>query len=327
MSTQPTQVTEPIKLQSCEPQLNRFRAEVLNGLRKPQKELPSKYFYDEHGSELFDRICELDEYYVTRTETAIMEQHAGEMADLLGPNVLLIEYGSGNSAKTRILLDHLHQPAGYVPIDISEQPLMYAAKAISADYPDLEVYPVHADYTTVFEIPDIQKPVARKVVYFPGSTIGNFEPMPAKQVLERVAQVCGPDGILMIGIDLKKDPALLHAAYNDREGVSAAFNLNLLARINRELGANFQVDNFNHYAFYNPREGRMEMHLLSNQEQVVTLGYITLPFAKGESIWTESSYKYNLNEFAELAATAGFNTEHVWFDSQCWFGVLCCRLL
>lgn len=305
---------------------NRFRAEVLSGLKKPQKELPPKYFYDERGSQLFERITTLDEYYPTRIELAIMEKYADEMTALLGPNVLVIEYGSGSSTKTRILLNHLERPAAYMPIDISREQLQLAAQALETDYPELEVIPICADYSGVFQLPEVQKPVSRRVVYFPGSTIGNFEPRPAQQFLERVAGVCGPNGLLIIGIDLKKDPVVLHHAYNDREGVTADFNLNLLTRINRELGANFKLERFKHYAFYNPPEGRVEMHLVSTQEQVVELADLSIPFQNGESIWTESSYKYNLDEFSELAASAGFKTEQAWFDEQRWFAVVCCSV-
>jgi dimethylhistidine N-methyltransferase len=290
-------------------------------LRKSQKELPSKYFYDEQGSCLFERICTLEEYYIPRTEVAIMEAYAEEIAALLGPNVLLIEYGNGNSTKTRILLDHLRQPAAYVPIDISRGQLLHTAKELVSDYPSLEVLPVCADFTSGFELPVADKPPAHKVAYFSGSTIGNFDPVPAKQLLERIGGVCGPGGGLLIGVDLKKDPGVLHRAYNDHEGITAAFNLNLLERINRELNCDFQLEWFEHYAFYNPREGRVEMHLVSLRDQTVHLDNVTIPFAKGESIWTESSYKFNLDEFEQMAAAAGFKVEHIWMDEQQWFSV------
>ncbi len=310
-----------IHLHDVTPGQERFCAEVLNGLRKPQKELPSKYFYDERGSYLFERICALDEYYIPRTEVAIMETYIEEMVELLGPDVLLIEYGSGNSTKTRILLDHLCPLAAYVPIDISREQLLRATGALLSDYSGLEVFPVCADYTSGFELPVLNRPNCRQVVYFPGSTIGNFDPVPAKHFLEHVASVCGPDGGLLIGVDLKKDPDVLHRAYNDRQGVTAAFNLNLLERINRELNCDFQVEWFQHYAFYNPWEGRVEMHLVSLRDQTVWLDNVAIPFAKGESIWTESSYKFNLDEFQQMAAAAGFKVEHVWTDERQWFSV------
>jgi dimethylhistidine N-methyltransferase len=309
------------RLTDFEPELGSFREEVLQGLRKAQKELPSKFFYDERGSELFEQISALDEYYLTRVELGIMRDHAGEMAHLLGSQCLLIEYGSGSSTKTRLLLDHLRQPAAYVPIDISKEHLIQAAMALDAAYPDLEVLPVCADYTTDFALPVPTTPAVRRVVYYPGSTIGNFDREPALRFLRHIAQVCGPGGGLLIGVDLRKDPVKLHHAYNDWEGVTAAFNLNLLARINRELGADFQLDRFRHYAFYNPREGRVEMHLVSLANQTVHVGEAKFTFEIGESIWTESSYKYRLTEFAAMAGAAGFAVEQVWTDPQGLFSV------
>ncbi len=310
-----------LRLHNFKPGKSRFLAEVLNGLRKPQKELPSKYFYDEHGSHLFERICTLDEYYISRTEASIMEAHVKEMAELVGPRVLLIEYGSGDCTKVRILLDHLHDPVAYVPIDISQEQLLRVTRDIASSYPRLEVLPVYADYTSGFELPVPKRPNERKMVYFPGSTISNFDPIPAKHFLEHIASVCGQGGALLIGVDLKKDPVVLHRAYNDSQGVTAAFNLNLLKRINRELNCDFQVEWFEHYAFYNPREGRIEMHLVSLREQTVHLNNISIPFARGESVWTESSYKFNFDEFAEMAAAAGFKVGQVWTDEKQWFSV------
>ena len=298
-----------------------FRAEVLNCLQKPQKELPSKYFYDDKGSRLFERICTLNEYYIPRTEAAIMDAYMGEIVELLGPGVLLVEYGSGDCKKVRPLLEHLHDPVAYVPIDISREQLLRVAKELNSAYPSLEVLPVCADYTSGFELPNPKRLCKRTVVYFPGSTISNFDPVPAKHFLEHIAEVCGVGGALLIGVDLKKDPAILCRAYNDSQGITAAFNLNLLERINRELECDFRLDFFTHYAFYNPQEGRIEMHLISSREQVVHIGNITIPFTKGESIWTESSYKFNLDEFAQMAAAAGFRVEQVWTDEQQWFSV------
>jgi L-histidine Nalpha-methyltransferase len=310
-----------LRLADFEPELGSFREEVLCGLGKPQKELPSKFFYDEQGSQLFEQICALDEYYPTRIELGIMRDHAGEMAAVLGQQCLLVEYGSGSSTKTRLLLDHLLQPAAYVPIDISKEHLIQAAMALAAAYPELEVLPVCADYTTDFELPMPTAPAARRVVYYPGSTIGNFDREPALRFLRHIAGVCGQGGGLLIGADLRKDPGKLHHAYNDWEGVTAAFNLNLLVRINRELGADFQLDRFRHYAFYNPREGRVEMHLVSLSKQSVHVGEAAFSFEIGESIWTESSYKYRLDEFAAMAGAAGFAVEQVWMDPQELFSV------
>ncbi len=281
----------------------------------------SKYFYHERASQLFKQICALDEYYLARTELGIMRDHAGEMAEVLGQQYLLVEYGSGSSTKMRLLLAHLRQPAAYVPIDISREHLLQAALALAAAYPDLEVLPVCADYTTDFELPVPTTPAAHRVVYYPGPTIGNFDREPALRFLRRIAQVCGPGGGLLIGVDLRKDPVKLHHAYNDWEGVTAAFNLNLLARINRELGADFRLDRFRHYAFYNPREGGVETHLVSLANQIVHVGDAEFSFEIGERIWTESSYKYRLDEFAHLAGAAGFTVEQVLTDPQGLFSV------
>jgi dimethylhistidine N-methyltransferase len=310
-----------IQLHNSNPERDHFHEEVLSGLQKPQKELPSKYFYDERGSHLFERICALDEYYIPCTEASIMQAHIEEMAELIGPHALLIEYGSGNCRKVRTLLDHLHDPAAYVPIDISWEQLLHVTKELASDYPTLEVLPVCADYTSNFELPDPKRRFNHVVIYFPGSTIGNFDPVPAKRFLEHIATVCGSDGALLIGVDLKKDATVLHRAYNDREGITAAFNLNLLQRINHELNCDFQLDSFEHCAFYNPREGRIEMHLVSQRDQAVHLDNVSIHFAKGESIWTESSYKFDLDEFARIAAAAGFKVEQVWTDERQWFSV------
>ena len=310
-----------IELHDLKPSRDRFLAEVLSGLQKSPKELPSKYFYDELGSSLFERICALDEYYIPRVESAIMEDHIEEMTELLGPRVILIEFGSGNCAKTRILLEHLQELSAYVPVDISREQLLRVTEDLASDYPALEVLPVCADYTCQFDLPAPRQPVNRVVAYFAGSNIGNFDPVPAQHFLEHIAGVCGVGGGLLIGVDLKKDPRVLHRAYNDSQGVTAAFNLNLLKRINRELNCDFQTDWFEHYAFYNPREGRVEMHLVSLKEQSIHLDNVTIFFTKGESIWTESSYKFTLNEFEQLAASAGFKVEHVWTDEKRWFSI------
>ncbi|MCK5124337.1 MAG: L-histidine N(alpha)-methyltransferase [Dehalococcoidia bacterium] len=303
------------------PGLESFLAEVLIGLRKPQKELPSKYFYDERGSQLFERICELKEYYITGIEASIMRSHIKEIVELIGPHVLVIEHGCGNCEKVRFLMNHLHDPVAFIPIDISQEQLVQVAKELDSIFPQLQVLPVCADYTSNFELPIPKRESKRTVVYFPGSTIGNFDPMPARHFLEHVANLCGSDGALLTGVDLKKDPAVLHDAYNDSQGVTAAFNLNLLERINRELGCDFQLDAFEHYAFYNPRESRVEMHLISQKNQAVHVDGETISFTRGESIWTESSYKYDLDEFEQIAAVAGFRVERVWVDEREWFSV------
>jgi dimethylhistidine N-methyltransferase len=299
----------------------RFLAEVISGLRKPQKELPSKYFYDERGSALFERICTLGEYYIPGTEASIMEANIEEMVELIGPRVQLIEYGSGDCTKVRLLLDHLRDVVAYLPIDISQEQLVRESEDLASQYPDLEILPVCADYTSDFRLPEPKRWSERTVVYFPGSTIGNFDPIPAKKFLEHIAGVCEVGGGLLIGVDLKKDPVILHRAYNDSKGVTAAFNLNLLRRINNELDADFETDAFEHSAFYNPKEGRVEMHLISLKEQVVHIADHSIYFAPGESIWTESSYKFSPDEFEQLAATAGFRVKQVWTDKRQMFSV------
>jgi dimethylhistidine N-methyltransferase len=296
--------------------------EVLDGLLAPRKRLPCKYFYDEEGSALFDRICDLPEYYLTRTEMGIMRGHAGEIARRIGPGCQLVELGSGSSVKTRLLLDALPDVAAYVPVDISGEHLRRSAARLAAAYPNVEVLPVCADYTREFAIPaPSARPAHARVAYFPGSTVGNFEPAEARAFLQRVAALVGPGGGLLIGFDLKKDPALLHAAYNDAAGVTAAFNLNLLARLNRELGADFDVGQFRHYAFYQPGAGRIEMHLVSERAQLVRVNGDRIPIGRGESIHTECSYKYTPAEFDRLARAAGFEPAGRWTDPREWFCV------
>ncbi|MGB1274615.1 MAG: L-histidine N(alpha)-methyltransferase, partial [Nannocystaceae bacterium] len=280
--------------------------EVLAGLNQTRRRLPSKYFYDRRGSELFDRICELPEYYLTRTEIGIMRAHAAEMAACIGNDSLLIEYGSGSSLKIRLLLDQLTERdglAGYAPVDVSRAHLMNASDAIVADYPKLAVHPICADFTNPFTLP-VAAETARRVVYFPGSTIGNFPAPAAIALLSQIAgQIAGQGGAL-IGIDLQKPDAILHAAYNDVQGVTADFNLNILTHINRAVGANFDIENFAHRAFYNAERGCMEMHLVSLREQVVTVAGQRVTLAAGETIHTEDSHKYTIAGFTELAAQA-----------------------
>jgi dimethylhistidine N-methyltransferase len=312
-----------ITLLDFEPAVDDVRAEVIAGLASARKTLPCKLFYDERGSQLFDEICRCREYYPTRTELAIMRRHGHEMAEVMGARTLLVEYGSGSSLKTRVLLDHLNRAAGYVPIDISRNYLMHAARALAASYPQIPIRPVCADYTRPFWLPsfDDESP-ARVVAYFPGSTIGNFEPEQALAFLKSVRTTCGRGSGLLIGVDLKKDPARLHSAYNDAAGVTAAFNLNILRRINHDTGSNFDESGFAHYAFYNPDLSRVEMHLISCRSQQVDLGAgQRFGFDQGESIHTESCHKYTLDTFAALAASAGYRRQAVWTDSLKWFSV------
>jgi dimethylhistidine N-methyltransferase len=298
-----------------------FTREALAGLRRTPKELPCKYFYDENGSRLFDRICELEEYYPTRTELGILESHAAEMADALGPRCLLIEYGSGSSLKTRLLLKRLDRPAAYMPVDISREHLQRSADRLARLFPCLDVQPVCADFTVPMSLPRTRLSPTRRVVYFPGSTIGNFSPDEAESLLCGIAELCGPGGGLLIGVDLKKDRRILEPAYNDALGVTAAFNRNLLVRMNRELGCDFAVERFGHHAFYDEAHGRIEMHLVAETEQGVHVGGETVHIAAGESIRTECSYKWDLKGFAVLAGAAGLKVERVWTDPRRLFSV------
>jgi len=314
-------MSRPFGFRDFEPDVEDLIQEVLDGLEGSVKKLPCKLFYDEQGSRLFEQICELDEYYPTRTETAIMKAHVTEIAPLIGEGSMMIEYGSGNSEKTRILLDHLPGLAAYVPIDISREHLMRSPADIASTYPGLDVLPVCADYTDHFELPQYSKPVSRRVVYFPGSTIGNFDRHEAIDFLKRIAKVCSPNGGLLIGVDLKKDPAILNLAYHDPAGVTAAFNLNILARLNRELGTDFQLDQFRHHAFYNESIGRIEMHLVSLANQTIHLNGNRIYLKAGERIWTESSYKFTVEEFEAIAGVAGFKLRNVWTDKDRLFSV------
>lgn len=294
--------------------------EVAVGLKKPQKELPCKFFYDEKGSALFDRICELEEYYPTRTELDIMSRNVGRITESLGPEVLLIELGSGSSIKTHLLLDHLQRQAGYIPVDISAEHLEQSVNRLQADYPALPIVPLAADYTRPLDLPEWKGSYRRKVIYFPGSTVGNFTPEQARAFLIRMARIAGTGGGLLIGVDLKKDLNVLHAAYNDREGVTAAFNLNILAHLNRRLGLTFDLKQWSHQAFYNSVHGRIEMHLVSRVAQQVHVDGSTIHFAAGETILTEYSYKYSIREVARLVSGI-FDVQRVWTDVKEYFSV------
>jgi dimethylhistidine N-methyltransferase len=298
-----------------------FLADVLAGLSRSQKEIPCKWLYDARGSHLFERICELEEYYPTRTELGIMETDVRAMAALLGPDCALVEYGSGSSLKTRLLLQHLARPAAYVPVDISAPALTAATSRLARAFPMLRILPVCADFTSPVELPLAGLGAARRAVYFPGSTIGNFHKADVVTFLREVAHQCGRGGGLLIGVDLRKERPVLERAYDDARGVTAAFDLNLLVRANRELGADFRLDRFRHEARYDDRHGRIEMHLVATVSHIAAVGGQTFAFAEGESIWTESSYKYGVNEFAALAALAGWRREAIWTDERAWFSV------
>lgn len=296
--------------------------DVVGGLSLPQKTLPSKYFYDERGSQLFDDICELEEYYVTRAESLLMTENVGEIASVIGPEALLIEYGSGSSQKTRLLLKNLDGPVGYVPIDISGDYLSEVGLSLQADFPGIEIMPLPADFTGQFELPTPSMSERKRVVYFPGSTIGNFQPFEAQSLLAGMADLAGPDGGVLIGIDLDKDRDLLRAAYNDSAGVTAQFNLNVLTRINRDLGASFDVSNFRHEAIYNEDTSCIEMHLVSEGHQIVDVCNYSFEFKANETILTEYSHKYSPGSFAKLAGEAGLAVKRQWTDENGMFAVL-----
>jgi dimethylhistidine N-methyltransferase len=284
------------------------------------RRIPSKYLYDAKGSELFEQICDLDEYYLTRTETAILREHAADMASLFGVGAVLVEYGSGGSTKTRVLLDRMRDLSAYVPIDISREHLTQAAATLRERYPSLPIHPVCADYTADYELPPLV-PAGRRVIFFSGSTIGNLTRPEADAFLAHAASVGGEGAGLLIGVDLHKDSQRLEAAYDDSEGVSARFALNLLDRINRELGANFRRERFRYVARYDTDEMRIEMALVSDCDQDVVIGERRFEFAAGEEILTEYSHKYTLESFAEIARSAGLSVTRVWMDEERLFSI------
>ena len=297
-----------------------FMDAVLDGLAKSQKELPCKFFYDERGSQLFDQICELDEYYPTRTELALLEDRAEEISTLIGHGAALVEFGCGSLQKVRILLEALDEPAAFIPIDISKEHLIASAQDLASQFPALRIEPVVADYTQPLQLPDLEH-APKRVGFFPGSTVGNFTRDEAVAFLKVVADIVGEGGELLIGVDLKKDEAILNAAYNDREGVTAAFNLNILHRINAELGADFDLSAFSHKAFYSADMGRIEMHIESLKDQQVKINGSTIGFSEGETIHTENSHKYGVEEFKSHAFRAGFESICTWTDNDDLFSV------
>ena len=299
-----------------------FLAEVLNGLTSLPRTLPCKFFYDERGADLFQRICELPEYYITRTETELLRRYVPEIAESIGPNAALIGFGTGAGIKTRMLLEHLQNPIAYIPVDISKQRLVDSAIELSHAMPALEILPVCADYLQELQFPKPLRKPDHMAVFFPGSTIGNLEPPVAADFLRKVCQLCGKSGGLIIGVDLQKSRQVLEAAYNDSAGITAEFNLNLLVRANRELGADFDLARWKHRAVYNEKEGRIEMHLVSEGEQTVHVGGCEFVFADGEKIVTEFSYKHTVEGFAHLAASAGFReASRVWTDPHRLFAI------
>ena len=298
--------------------------EIKSGLSRFQKTLPAKLFYDETGSKLFDQICDLDEYYLTRTELKILNDNISGIEKIFPENTLLIEFGSGSSLKTRILLKGINKISGYIPIDISEEHLLRTAGELISEFPDLQIYSLAADYMGEFEFPDILNNIENRVVFFPGSTIGNLEPEEAKEFFKDLVDRCGNKCSVLIGIDLVKDITLLEAAYNDNADITAEFNLNILRRLNREFGYGFDLTKFKHRAFFNSTESRIEMHLVSTAEQIVSNYHKEFRFKKGESIITEYSYKYTIEKFSDIISDY-FNIEKIWMDDNKYFGVLFLR--
>ena len=277
---------------------------LIAGLRQPQKMISPKYFYDETGSKLFEEITQLPEYYLTDTELEIMETYIDEMAGVIGEKASLIEFGAGSGMKTRLLLEHMHSPAAYVPVDISEEHLLDSQRHIQEDYPDIEVLPVVADFLHPFDLPSPKTAPRRNIIYFPGSTIGNFEENDALELLRVMHGEAGDDGALLIGVDLQKDAAVIDAAYNDSAGVTAEFNLNMLRHLNKEFGSDFDLGSFEHRATYKPDEGRVVVELVSTQEQDAHIGNARIEFGRNESIITEYSHKYTLDDFSAMAREA-----------------------
>jgi dimethylhistidine N-methyltransferase len=297
-----------------------FAASVIEGLSRTRKSLPCRFFYDACGSALFEEITKLPEYYPTRTEIAILEAHAAEMAESVPERAVLVEFGSGSSRKTEILLKRMRDLAAYLPVDVSASALNEAKQRLLERFPALSVRPVVGDFSRPLAFPD-DLIEAHKLGFFPGSTIGNFSPAAARRVLGAMRDMLSPEGRLIIGVDLKKDARALVRAYNDQDGVTAAFNLNLLARINRELDGCFALDCFHHEAIYNPREGRIEMHLVSIKDQAASVRGRWFRFLAGETIHTENSYKYTISQFQDLARSAGWLPGRVWRDAGNLFSV------
>jgi len=297
------------------------RSDILDGLNQDQKQLSPKYFYDEAGSRLFDQICDLPEYYLTRTELGIMREHVEAMTGLMGRRASIIELGSGSSLKTRILLDHVDEPAAYVPVDISRDHLLKTAGGLADDYPEIEILPVCADFTQPFELPEPAVEPDRHVVYFPGSTIGNFSRDDALDLLKQVRHVVNGNGALLIGVDLVKPREVIEPAYNDTAGVTAKFNKNILTRINREHAGAFDPNRFEHDAVYDEEHQRIEMRLISREEQDVPIAGQSIHFDEGEYIVTEHSHKYAIDEFGSIGKDAEFTLKEIWTDADEMFSV------
>lgn len=299
----------------------RLRSEILSGLAETPKRLPSKLFYNDAGSDLFERITELPEYYLTRTELGILNEHMAEIAEAIGPSAIVVEFGSGAGTKTRILLEGLKSPVAYIPIEINREQLLDAAVSLVERFPTIEVWPVAADYTEHYEFPRIDRHYTSTLIFFPGSTIGNFNITDAIHFLRQAREHAGPHGKLLIGADLKKDRRVIEAAYNDEAGVTAAFNRNILSHVGELFGNRIDTAQYGHLAFYSADEGRIEMHLISNHAQQLSLGETILSLEAGEHIVTEYSYKYDLDQIDRMLAEAGWRSEKTWTDTEQLFSV------
>jgi L-histidine Nalpha-methyltransferase len=299
----------------------RFHEDVRTGLAAPQKTIPAKWLYDARGCALYELITELPEYYPTRTELGILDAHGADLSAAIGPGALVFEYGSGSGLKTGRLLEVLRRPAAYLPVDIARGALLATAEALTRRFPGVTIRPVWTDFSEPFTLPVDDLRAARRVAFFPGSTIGNFDLPDAVLLLRQMAEQAGRGGGLVIGVDLRKDAGTLLRAYDDARGVTAAFNLNLLARMNAELGGDFRLSAFEHHAIWDDRRGRIEMHLESLEDQLVSVAGRTFRFRRGETIHTENSYKYVPREFDAVAALAGWRLERTWTDERAWFAV------
>lgn len=311
----------PVHQISADADRDAFAADVRRGMAQQPKRLPSKYFYDARGSELFEQICDLPEYYLTRTELAILEGCASEIADTVGPSPLLVEYGSGSGIKTRRLLAALDRPVGYVPIEISESALDASVESLREQFPDVEMRPLCADFTAPVSLPATRRKHRHIVLFFPGSTLGNFEAREAISLLRNMRNEIGAEGFAVVGIDLKKDRATIEAAYNDSAGVTREFTLNLLDRMNRELDADFDRSQFRHRAVYNAMAGRIETHIVSQANQQVSIDGRRVPFGEDEAMLVEYSCKYSQGEFEHMAAKAGLKVVRQWSDPQQLFAI------
>jgi dimethylhistidine N-methyltransferase len=317
--------TGAVRVHDLHPPRDDLLSDVLAGLSARPKRLPSKYFYDARGSALFEQICDQPEYYLTRVELGLMQRHAAAMADELGPDMRVVEFGSGAGLKTRLLLAALAQPVAYVPIEISREALEASVARLAEEFPAIQMQAVCADFTTRVELPRPRRAPRATVMYFPGSTLGNFDAAGAQALLRSMRQLVGPGGAILIGLDLKKERAELEAAYNDAAGVTAAFTLNLLTRINRELGADFSCEGFRHRAVYNALAGRIETHLVSKAEQTVTIAGRQIAFARDEAVLVEISCKYAAEDVARMADKAGLRVDRQWADAEGRFGVFLLR--